>query len=211
MPGRPGAVGAGFVALLGLHVMPSYLDYYNLETYLFDKVSPQFRKAGKLAPLDFFLILHWKSARARTKARDRLKALVKKRPSGAVKNSFTQATKEIAKSLYKARAEERLKVLMKEWKFRLPTATAVLSVLYPDDFTIWDVRVRDAINSVRNPKLSPIREEYSDRTWSQIWKGYLDFKRAVIESTPSDLSLRDKDRYLWGKSLAADIERDLHG
>ena len=28
---------------------------------------------------------------------------------------------------------------MTRWKFRLPTASAILSVLYPDMFTIYDV------------------------------------------------------------------------
>ena len=30
---------------------------------------------------------------------------------------------------------------MRDWKLRLPTASAVLTVLYPEDFTVYDQRV----------------------------------------------------------------------
>ena len=178
--------------------MPDYIKFYNLERYLFEEVKQRFHESGELSSLDFFLILHWKSPRARTKARDRLKNIVR--------GSFDQETKEIAMSLHQAPdSEERLKILMQRWQFRLPTATAILTVLYPDDFTIYDVRVRDVIG------FDPIKETYSEADWPQTWDAYIGFKKRVIEEAPSSLSLRDKDRHLWGKSLSNKIEHDLRG
>jgi hypothetical protein len=47
--------------------------------------------------------------------------------------------------------EERLRVLVKKWEFFLPTAAAILTILYPDEFAIFDWRVRDELNSEYKP------------------------------------------------------------
>ena len=44
---------------------------------------------------------------------------------------------------------------------------------------------------------------------NQVWEGYLEFRRAVEKAAPEDLSLRDKDRFLWGKSFCERLERDV--
>ena len=174
--------------------MTDFVRIANLEKYLFENVGKTFRDKGKLSPLDLFLILHWKSRRAKNKNRDKLKM-----KSG----SFGKATKQIAASLQKANSpEERLRVLMEKWGLRLPTASAILTVLYPEHFTIYDIRVRDQLG------LDRMRESYSAAHWNTMWDSYLQFKNMVIENTPSNLCLRDKDRYLWGKSLYEDAERD---
>ncbi|MEX0751700.1 MAG: hypothetical protein WD073_02090 [Xanthobacteraceae bacterium] len=174
--------------------MTEYQKFSDLEHYLFKEVGPRFRSSGKLKPLDLFLILHWKSWRAKKKARDRLKKIA---------GSFDKATKEIAASLHEAtNSKERMQILMQKWRFRLPTATAILSVLYPKDFTIYDIRVRTQLRQV------PIRESYSKTHWDTIWISYIRFKQAVKQKTPRGLCLRDKDRYLWGKSVFKDAQRD---
>jgi hypothetical protein len=38
-----------------------YRKTYNLEAYLFDEVGRKFRNTGMIDPLDFYLILVWKS------------------------------------------------------------------------------------------------------------------------------------------------------
>ena len=174
--------------------MLDYCKFYNLEQYLFDEVGQRYRKDGKISSLDFFLILHWKSPRAKTRARDRLKKKVE---------SFDRAIRQITTSLHKENdPKKRLQILMQRWGFRLPTATAILTVLYPDCFTVYDVRVRKVVG------FRPIKEIYSERTWDATWKDYLAFKKRVIAKTPRGLCLRDRDRFLWGKSLFESAKRD---
>lgn len=38
-------------------------------------------------------------------------------------------------------------MLVKKWEFFLPTAAAILTILYPDEFAIFDWRVCDELNS----------------------------------------------------------------
>jgi hypothetical protein len=100
-----------------------YRKYYNLESYLFDEVGSQFRATGKLSALDLYLVLAWKANRAKTKTKNRL---VHKA------GSFAAAARQISKAIHKADSpKNRLRVLMCDWGLRLPTATALLAVLYP--------------------------------------------------------------------------------
>ncbi|MGJ9384908.1 hypothetical protein [Salipaludibacillus sp. CF4.18] len=55
--------------------------------------------------------------------------------------SLTNGIKGIGGIKGKGNAKEKLRYVMKAWDFRLPMATAILTVLYPDDFTVYDVRV----------------------------------------------------------------------
>jgi hypothetical protein len=43
-----------------------------------------------------------------------------------------------------------------------------------------------------------------------IWKGYSEFKRSVEELGPAGVSLRDKDRYLFGKSFSEQLKKDVN-
>jgi len=52
------------------------------------------------------------------------------------------AARELTGSLYRAPDERaRLRVLSVDWNLRLPTASAILAVLWPDKFTVYDIRV----------------------------------------------------------------------
>ena len=42
-----------------------------------------------------------------------------------------------------------------------------------------------------------------------IWTGYVAYKHKVELTEPVGLSLRDKDRYLWGKSFSEQFEQDI--
>jgi hypothetical protein len=49
--------------------------------------------------------------------------------------SLDEAIKELTNSIFNAyNAKERLRILIQDWKFSLPMATAILTVLYPDEF-----------------------------------------------------------------------------
>jgi len=77
--------------------------------------------------------------------------------------------------------------------------SAILTVLYPDDFTVYDRRVCDMLNSHH---FLAGRSNLEAR-----WQGYLEFREAVSRSAPDRLSLRDKDRYLWAQSRHEDLMR----
>lgn len=95
----------------------------------------------------------------------------------------------------------KLKVLLHDWQLRLPMATAILTVFYPDDFTIYDFRVCDQVGDFAR------LGEYSnvDRTC----EGYEAFVAAVHAAVPGELSLRDKDRALWGRSFSEQLRLDI--
>jgi len=111
-----------------------YTKFYHLERYLLEEVGPRLRSSGDIDPIDLFMIFVWKSNRAKTRVRDNLK----RRANG----SFSEATSKIARALsYAKNQKERLGILMRDWGLRLPMASAILTILYPEDFTVYDVRV----------------------------------------------------------------------
>jgi hypothetical protein len=94
-----------------------------------------------------------------------------------------------------------MRYLFEDWKFRLPMASAILSILYPEQFTIYDVRVCGTLGNFHN--LGNLVD------FDKLWCGYLNFKAAVKDATPSELNLRDRDRYLWGKSFYEQLKKDI--
>lgn len=177
--------------------MLDYKKYYNLEAYLFEEVGPRFRATKQLELLDFYFILTWKANRAKGYALRRLAARAE---------TVAAAVQEICAALSDASdSRARLQVLMQTWDFRLATATAVLAVLYPEEFTVYDVRVCEALDWETERWT-----DLADSTFSiALWNEYLAFKAAVESTAPAHLSLRDKDRYLWGKSFYRDASKAL--
>lgn len=171
-----------------------FLQYYDLESYLLNSVRPRFMQQGYLSAADFFCIVIWKSSRAKSKIAKRLR-----RCAHADLETTVQA---LTRGLSgQAGDKDRMRYLLNEWGFRLPTASAILTVLYPHDFTIYDVRVCTTLGHFHELK--------NLGSFDRMWEGYQDFKRAVEESAPSHLVLRDKDRYLWGKSFYEQLMKDL--
>jgi hypothetical protein len=169
-----------------------YRKFYHLESYLFDEVGPRFRSTGIITPVNFFLILIWKANRAKTKVREKLRA----RANG----NFSDAVAQIAKDLSAAKTDEdRLGVLMRDWGLRLPMATAILTVFYPKNFTVYDRRVCEIL---------PF--PYGDWPFPQCWSEYEKYRTSVRSKIDCRYSLRDKDRFLWGKSLWENASTDAH-
>ena len=171
-----------------------YLKFYDYEHYLLTEVGPRFRKTGELSAADLYLVFIWKANRAKNYHRDRLKGLVPTR-------CFQDAADAIASSLRRCTGEkERLEMLMNKWGFQLPTASAILTIFYPDEFTVYDYRVREELG---------LTENLSQRVFSDsLWSRYLAFREKVKSETPSHFCLRDKDRFLIGRSVRREVERD---
>jgi hypothetical protein len=95
---------------------------------------------------------------------------------------------------------------MTVWKFRLTTASAILSVFYPEEFSVYDYRVCDEL------KLIDKRNDFknlANRSSKSVWPGYLDFLATVGRSAPAEFTLRDKDRWFWGQSRYRDVMKDI--
>ena len=170
-----------------------YRIFYDSEKYLLEKVGSHFQQTGELEPADFYSILIWKAERAKNHHKKRLATLG---------GSFDKAVRELASTLYRSTSDRnRLECLMNNWWFALPTASAILTILYPDVFTVYDWRVCDELG------IPP--ESWHSRGFSEeLWNHYLKFKEAVIQGTPANLSLRDKDRFLIGRSTHKSIVAD---
>jgi hypothetical protein len=173
---------------------PDFRRYYHLETYLFDEVSSRFAERSKLSVFDFFCIVIWKANRSKSKVARRLLAAGHADLDAAVEALLSQVAAAPS-------PKERLRALVEDRKFRLPMASAILTVLYPKDFTVYDVRVCGMLNEFR---------EVQDKTkFEAQWEGYCSYRDAVDAAAPPALSLRDKDRWLWGKSFSEQLQRDV--
>lgn len=172
------------------------LKYYFIDSYLFRDVNERFHTDHSIGAFDFFTIVIWKANRAKSKIARKLLDADKhgRRDLEAIVRTLTS-------SLYYAPDhKERLRLLIKDWKFALPMASAILSVFWPNDFTIYDYRVCDQL---RNHRLDHLTN------FERIWKEYLEFKAGVTAMAPHELSLRDQDRYLWSKSSIEHLKKDI--
>jgi hypothetical protein len=163
----------------------NYLKYYDLEEYLFTDVKNAFDSRGHLTHEEFFSIVIWKANRAKTAIK---RKLAKRGKSLAV------VVQDLSSQINKAASdEERLRIFLDDWHFGLPMATAILTVLYPDRFTVYDVRVRGQLGI---PDFAGLKNQIE-----LYFKGYL----PKVAAMPEARTLRDKDRYLWGKSAHDDL------
>jgi hypothetical protein len=177
--------------------MSDYLKYYHLETYLFETVRKRFHDVGGLGAFDFFCIVVWKANRAKSKV---ARKLIKHDPQGRI--TLDPIVAELTASLFKAKEDkERLRILVEDWGFRLPMASAILTVLWPDDFTVYDQRVCN--------ELQDFHSIGNKSNFDKLWLAYLEFKESVEAGAPHGLQLRDKDRHLWGKSFHNQLRGDI--
>ncbi|MCX6723676.1 MAG: hypothetical protein NT155_00700 [Candidatus Staskawiczbacteria bacterium] len=159
---------------------PDYRKYYFLEGYL-EEVRNNFKR-GYLTPEEFFCIVIWKANRAKTKIKKRL----------LLKNNLKDAVKELTRDIFKEKGIDKLTILLNKWGFMLPMATAILTVLYPEEFSVYDIRVREQLGSENVYSANKYFSEFLPK----------------VKQTAKDknLSLRDADRYLWGKSFYESLE-----
>ena len=172
---------------------PDLLAYYSPETRLFPALEQSFTETGQFHPEALYLILDWKAPRARTRHLHRLTNIA---------GTFDAAARGIGAGLYTATGpEQRLGLLLTKWGFLLPTASAILVVLYPNTFTMYDIRVCNVLGDFS--KLGSMK-------WStEQWLGYQRYIAAVQAAAPSGLSLRDCDRWLWGQDKRKAMQAEL--
>lgn len=172
-----------------------FRTYYDLERTLFEIISPRFEAERSLTAFDFFCIVIWKANRAKSKIARRLLAHGNYTDLDSAVRTLSS---EIANT---PSSKDKLHVLIGRWGFLLPMASAILTVLYPADFTVYDARVCDMLGDF---KWVVNRTRYDD-----LWDGYARYSAAVKQAAPAELSLRDKDRWLWGKSFFEELQEDI--
>jgi hypothetical protein len=176
-------------------IAPAPPAYYSPETQLFPQLQQTFADTGQMHPEALYLILDWKASRARNKHLHRLAT----RCGG----SFSDAVRKLSAELHAAAdPRRRLAVLMSEWGFLLPTASAILAVLYPEAFTIYDRRVCEMLDDFHGLA-------NASKCSDEVWEQYMRFTDAVRASSPPGLGLRDCDRWLWGQSKRRDLQKEL--
>jgi len=176
--------------------MIDYLKYFDRETYLFKDVHRRFEKDGSLGAFDFFSIVIWKARRAQSKIARRL--LAKDIQS---KRDLNARCRVLTRSIHaESEHKERLRILIKGWGFSLPMASAILAVCYPDDFALYDYRVREQIKGF--PKLTTTDFE-------KLWEGYEEYITHIRKLAPQQKKLRDKDRFLYGRSNARQLSDNI--
>jgi len=174
--------------------MDKYLKFYNLENYLFCDVSKKFKKQGYIDAFDFFCIIIWKANRAKSKIAKKLKGKYQEKH---LKDIVVRLTKEINNT---KKSRDKLYLLLEDWNFSLPMASAILTVLYPNEFTVYDIRVCNVLN-----KFHKLRNKIKTEN---IIDGYFEYLKHIKNIYPK-LSLRDKDRNLWAKSFYEDLKWDI--
>lgn len=177
--------------------MVDLLRFYALETYLFEDVRSRFGLEGSLGAFDFFAIVMWKANRAKS-----IIAKLLRRMDPGKRIALEPIVRDLTGSLRRASDDkERMRVLVQKWGFRLPMATAILSVLWPKEFTVYDVRVCQELKGFE--RLTNLVR------FDRVWTGYCEYREAVQASVRTTMSIRDKDRFLWASSVARQLEADI--
>lgn len=170
-----------------------YSQVYNLESYLFNQLSKKFETTQKLSTEDFFCIIIWKSNRAKSKIAKKIMNISKK--------DLNSSVKELIEDIVCSKSEkDKLNLMLDKWKFGLPMASAILSVLYPNKFSIYDYRVCDMLNKFHNIK---------NLKTNKMTDCYFEFLKEVTNKVPERSSFRDKDKFLWGKSFYLGLKEDI--
>lgn len=159
---------------------------YALEDYLFEVVTRRFQDTGTLNPYDFYAIVSWKSVRPKTKIRSGLAKAGK---------SASDLMREVSRA---STAEEKVQALLGVWGIGIAMASAILTVCYPDEFTVLDYRAWSVLRQASAEDLP--------RRYPHTAGDYLQYCLACRElAARVCLSLRSLDRALWAMSWEEDL------
>jgi hypothetical protein len=169
-----------------------WLKLYDLEGYLFEEVRQRFEAEQTLRPYDFFAIVIWKSNRAKTKI---------KRGLADAGKTVEALMREVSQS---DQPQAQVDALLQVRGIGLAMASAILTVCYPETFTVLDYR---AWETLQRASVDGLPENYP-----QSPEAYLLYCRACKElADRMGLSLRDLDRALWAKNWEDDLLELISG
>ena len=178
--------------------MESGLDYYDAEGRVFPGIAKKVSAGEGLTGQDVLLILKWKLGRIR----DSNLETVSDENLGMI-NQAVKAARTADSGV------GALKTLDMIPGIGLATATAVLTVCYPTEFTIIDWRVLETLDLFPSRMPENKRTEHNTEHWTaeDYIAEYL--PRVKKQAHGWGCDLRDADRALWGISVRNGITRIL--
>jgi hypothetical protein len=187
-------VGGGSMKNYSEEDIKNGLDCYDPEHRVFPDFSKA-REGPKLRKRDVLLILKWKLGR------------IRKLNSATINDeNWAKINKAIEDGRNPERRCDALKMLMKIRGIGLATATAILTVCYPDDFTIIDQRVLEELDLFPTRLADPKSTNYNTDVWTP--EDYIDEYLPKVRKY-SELwrrTLRETDQALWGLSVSRQID-----
>ncbi len=197
---------------MGTHDLTEFQKYYNLESYLFDVVGPNFhkRRPKYLTLEEIILIVTWKTPRSVHWFIDGFKenySHIEKLSEIFALYNFNSNSDDAMIVLNRLCENKEIKGLG-----GIPMTSAFLTVLYPEDFTLIDWRAKETFE--KHPDLKIFYKEgcacfVPDPTKNV--ESYLKYV-AVCKEASKKLhfkNLRSFDKALWGHSFYLGLERSL--
>jgi hypothetical protein len=183
-----------------------WLDCYDPETRVFTDLRRRLAKGEGLGKRDVLLILKWKLGRIK---------------DSNYKTVSDENLKKINKAIVEAAKPEKalaaLKALEEVPGIGLATATAVLTVCYPDAFTIIDERVLESLDLLpsghekrkkrKKKKAGKEKSKYNTEDWTA--ETYVDEYLPKVKARQGEWkrTLRETDQALWGLSVNRRVEK----
>ena len=148
-----------------------YLDLYNIEDYLFKIIGSRARKRGFLEFDEFYQICMWKSVRQK---------------QNYLKNK--KIVEDISRKAF-AESDESVKLgqLLTLRGVGIPTASAILTIVFPERYAVIDIRCIQMLNKLG----SKIRENITPKRWLE----YLNKMRELAQE--NNLTPRQVDQVLF--------------
>jgi endonuclease III len=170
--------------------MESGLDHYDPEGRVFPEIANKVSAGGALTKQDVLLILKWKLGRIKDSNLQTVSDENLEMINQAVKGARTTGG-----------GVNALKALDMIPGIGLATATAVLTVCYPAEFTIIDWRVLEMLDLFPSRMPENKRNEHNTEHWTA--EDYIaEYLPRVTEQAHGwGCGLRDADRALWGLSV----------
>ncbi len=148
-----------------------YLDLYNIEDYLFKIIGPRIKKRGFIKFDEFYQICMWKSARQK---------------QNYLRNKST--IENVSRKAFSEKDEiSKIKRLCELKGVGIPTASALLSIVFPDRYPVIDIRCIQMLNKIG----IKIRGSISVKRWAE----YLDIMRSL--ALENKLTPRQIDQILF--------------
>jgi thermostable 8-oxoguanine DNA glycosylase len=148
--------------------LDKYIELYGVN-YLFNVIGPEVRKRGHLSFDEFYEICMWKSARQKQRYLKN-KGIVEE----ASKKAFAEKDER-----------QQMEMLCKLDGVGIPTASALLTVVWPEEYAVIDIRCLEILEERFGQKLG---KSISINTW----QNYLSLMRKWAEenkTTPRKLDM----------------------
>lgn len=144
---------------------------YSLEDHLFSVVGPQIKKRGYMTFDDFYRIAMWKSAR--------------QKPNYLQNKNNVES---ISKDAFSIQGEsEKMDMLCCLKGVGIPTASAILTIVYPENYAVIDVRCIEMLQELGYS----IKKTITPNNWLK----YLDITRKIAKE--NNITAREVDKALF--------------